>query len=109
MVSGIRRAAIVGGGVIGAGWAARFVHNGIDVAVYDPDPESERKISEVITNADRAFAKLTNAPAGKRGALRFVDSVKEAVADADLVQESAPERLELKRKLFAEIDAAREP
>ena len=58
----------------------------------------------MIANADRAFAKLTNAPPGKRGALRFVDTVERAVADADVVQESAPERLELKRKLLAEID-----
>ena len=59
-----RQAAIIGGGVIGGGWAARFVQNGIDVAVYDPDPEAERKIGEVMAHADRAFAKLTNAPPG---------------------------------------------
>jgi carnitine 3-dehydrogenase len=100
----IERAAIVGGGVIGAGWAARFVQNGVDVAIYDPDPEAERKVGEVLANADRAFAKLTNAPAGRRGTLRFVGSVADAVRDADFIQESAPERLELKRKLFAEID-----
>ncbi len=98
----VKRAAIIGGGVIGAGWAARLLQNGIDVAVYDPDPQAERKIGEVIANADRAFAKLTNAPAGRRGALRFVGSVEAAVGDADLMQESAPERLDLKRRLFAE-------
>ena len=65
----VRRAAIVGGGVIGGGWVARLVQNGIDVAVYDPDPEAERKIGEVVALADRAFAKLTNAPRTRRGAL----------------------------------------
>jgi carnitine 3-dehydrogenase / betainyl-CoA thioesterase len=100
----VKRAAIIGGGVIGAGWAARLVQNGIDVAVYDPDPQAERKIGEVMANADRAFAKLTNAPPGRRGALRFVGSVEAAVGDADLIQESAPERLDLKRRLFAEVD-----
>jgi carnitine 3-dehydrogenase len=99
-----RRAAVIGGGVIGGGWAARFLHNGIDVAVFDPDPQAERKIGEVLANADRAFAKLTNAPSTKRGTLRFAGSAAEAVADADLVQESAPERLDLKTKLLAEID-----
>ena len=34
------RAAIVGGGVIGGGWLARFLLNGWDVAVFDPDPEA---------------------------------------------------------------------
>ncbi len=43
-----RKAAIIGGGVIGGGWAARFLLNGWDVAVFDPDPEAERKIAEVL-------------------------------------------------------------
>jgi carnitine 3-dehydrogenase len=104
-----RKAAVIGGGVIGGGWAARFVQNGVDVAVYDPDPEAERKIGEVLANADRAFAKLTNAPQTRRGALRFVPTIAEAVREADLVQESAPERVDLKRRLFAEIDRHARP
>ena len=44
-------AAIIGGGVIGGGWAARFLLSGWDVNVFDPDPEAERKIDEVLTNA----------------------------------------------------------
>ena len=48
-----QKACIVGGGVIGGGWAARFLLNGWDVAVFDPDPEAERKIGEVIDNARR--------------------------------------------------------
>ena len=105
----VRNAAVIGGGVIGGGWAARLIQNGIDVQVYDPDPEAERKIGEVLALADRAFAKLTNAPPGRRGALRFAATVEEAVADADLVQESAPERLDLKQKLLAEIDRRARP
>ncbi|MEO1470140.1 MAG: 3-hydroxyacyl-CoA dehydrogenase NAD-binding domain-containing protein, partial [Pseudomonadota bacterium] len=38
--AGVRRAAILGGGVIGGGWAARFLLNGWDVALYDPDPRA---------------------------------------------------------------------
>ncbi|WP_425349641.1 3-hydroxyacyl-CoA dehydrogenase NAD-binding domain-containing protein, partial [Hoeflea olei] len=48
------KAAIVGGGVIGGGWAARFLLNGWDVVVSDPDPEVERKVGEVLANARRS-------------------------------------------------------
>lgn len=109
MNADIKRAAIIGGGVIGGGWAARLVQNGIDVAVADPDPEAQRKIGEVLANADRAFARLTNAPPGPRGSIRFAKSVEEAVADADFIQESAPERLQLKQKLLKEIDRHARP
>jgi len=105
----IGKAAIIGGGVIGGGWAARLVHNGIDVAVYDPDPQAERKIAEVMANADRAYAKLTQARPARRGRLSFVASAAAAVADAGFIQESAPERIALKQKLFAEIDAHARP
>ena len=44
-------AAIIGGGVIGGGWAARLTLNGWDVRIYAPDPESTRKINEVIMPA----------------------------------------------------------
>lgn len=52
------KAAIVGGGVIGGGWAARFLLNGWDVAVADPDPQAERKITAVLDNARRALPAL---------------------------------------------------
>ena len=63
--------ALVGGGVIGAGWAARLIENGLDVVMCDPDPEVERKVGEVLANADRAYAKLTMAPRGRRGSIRL--------------------------------------
>ena len=63
----VRKVALIGGGVIGAGWAARLIENGIDVVMCDPDPEVERKVGEVLANADRAYAKLTMAPRGRRG------------------------------------------
>ena len=53
-MSAIRQIGLVGGGVIGAGWAARFLLNGYDVAVYDPDPEIGRKLEAVLGNARRA-------------------------------------------------------
>jgi carnitine 3-dehydrogenase len=104
--SALSNAALIGGGLIGAGWAARLIHNGVDVNIYDPDPQAPRRLANVLTNADRAFAKLTNAPQTRRGSVRFAASLAEAVEGADLIQESAPERLELKQRLLAEIDRA---
>ena len=51
-----RRAALIGGGVIGGGWAARFLLNGWDVAIFDHDPEARRKVEEVLAGARRAMA-----------------------------------------------------
>ena len=106
MTPEIRKVGIVGGGVIGAGWAARFALNGIDVAVYDPDPEIERKTAAVLANARRAMARLFGQALPAEGTVTFAASIAEAVRNADFIQESLPEREDLKVRLLAEIDAA---
>ena len=101
----LRHASMVGTGVIGAGWAARLLYNGIDVTIYDPDPETERKVSEVCDNAERALQALIPEASHKPGSLAYADSLDNAVRDADLVIESVSERLDLKRSIHAQIDA----
>jgi carnitine 3-dehydrogenase len=101
--------ALVGGGVIGAGWAARFALNGIDVTLYDPDPQAPARVERVLAQAERAWRGLTLAPIARTGQVRFASSLVEAVKDAELVQESAPEREGLKRELLAAIDRAVAP
>ncbi len=101
-----KTAAIIGGGVIGGGWAARFLLMGWTVKVYDPDPEAGRKISEVLGNARRSLPGLMDQEMPAEGNLIFMQSIKDAVQDADWIQESVPERLELKHKTYAEIQAA---
>ncbi len=64
-------AAIVGGGVIGGGWAARVLLNGWNVQVFDPDPEAERKIGEVVDNARRSLPSLYDMALPSEGQLRF--------------------------------------
>ncbi len=105
----LRKAACLGGGVIGAGWVARLLLNGVDVAVCDPDPEAERKVGEVLVNAKRALDRLTPAPKPAAGALSFAGSIAAAVSDAELIVESVPERLEVKRAVYAEAEAAAAP
>ncbi len=100
------KAAIIGGGVIGGGWAARFLLNGWDVAVFDPDPECERKVQEVLANARWALPMIYDRALPAEGRLTFVGTLEEAVVGADYIQESVPERLDLKHKVYAEIEAA---
>src|SRR5947199_5920017 len=84
----VTRVGLLGGGVIGGGWAARFVLNGVDVRLYDPDPEAPRKVGRVLEHARRAYARLTLVPLPPEGALTFVATPAEAAAGAQLVQES---------------------
>jgi carnitine 3-dehydrogenase len=109
MAKSIRRVALVGGGVIGSGWAARALAHGLDVVATDPAPGAEGKMRAAVENAWPALQRVGLKPGADLKRLRFVGSVAEAVAGADFVQESAPEREDLKRKLHAEIDEAARP
>jgi carnitine 3-dehydrogenase len=105
----VRNVALIGAGVIGAGWAARLVLNGIDVVLYDPDPDVERKVEEIRENALRAWRKLTLVPLERLGRITFADDLAAALEKADFVQENAPEREELKRELLARASRACRP
>lgn len=100
---------LLGGGVIGGGWAARFLLNGVDVRLYDPAPNAVEYVQNMLANARRAFRRLTLVPLPPEGSLTLVDSVADAVRGVDLVQESAPERVELKQKLLASASRAAGP
>ncbi|MCL4135802.1 UNVERIFIED_CONTAM: hypothetical protein GTU68_015724, partial [Idotea baltica] len=102
----LKKAACIGGGVIGGGWAARFALNGIDVSIFDPDPECQRKISEVYANAETALRKLCVAPLPTPGKITYAETIAEAVEGAQWIQESVSERLDLKHHVFSEIQAA---
>ncbi len=105
----VAKAAIVGGGVVGAGWAARLLLNGVDIAVWDPSPDAERTVRRTLAAARRAVGALLDAPLPTEGALCLAGSLEEAAAEADYIQESVPERLEIKRRVLREIDAAAAP
>ncbi|MEM1299488.1 MAG: carnitine 3-dehydrogenase [Pseudomonadota bacterium] len=99
------KAAILGGGVIGGGWLARLIENGAECRVFDPDPEAERKLNEVLAGADRAYAKLTMAPRPAKAAWSMAATVAEAAEGADLIVEAVPERLEVKQAVYAEVES----
>src|SRR3546814_11149087 len=87
-----KKAAAIGGGVIGAGWVARLLENGIDVAVYDPAPEAERRLQAVLDNAERAYATLTLAPRPTTGAPSFRPALAQPAQASERLGQSAPER-----------------
>ena len=88
----MKTAAIIGGGVIGGGWAAQFLLMGWNVRVYDTDPQAQRKIGEVLDNARASLPGLSDVALPAEGALSFHDTMSEAVEGAVWIQESVPER-----------------
>ncbi|NRF72310.1 L-carnitine dehydrogenase [Aquincola sp. S2] len=108
-ITSIKTFAAVGTGVIGGGWVARALANGLDVIACDPAAGAERSLRETVDNAWPALVKLGLAPGASPSRLRFVDSIEACVAEADFIQESAPEREDLKLQLHAQISAAARP
>ncbi len=98
-----RKAAIIGGGVIGGGWAARFLLNGWDVSVYDPGPAAERNVGIMLANARLAVPALSDVPMPPEGCLSFAGTMAEALEGAEYAQESVGERLELKHAVYAQM------
>ncbi|WP_040619687.1 3-hydroxyacyl-CoA dehydrogenase NAD-binding domain-containing protein [Rhodovulum sp. PH10] len=102
-----QKIAIVGAGTIGGSWAALFLAKGYDVTVFDPAPGADAAVKTLIEGAWPALRQLAGAPETPQWAsLHFVDEVAEAVANADFVQESGPEKPEFKQTLFAQMEAA---
>ena len=101
--------AIVGTGTIGASWATHFLARGFDVTATDPAPGAEAALRSYVDGAWDAARALGLSSGSSPDRLKFTTDMKLALADADFVQENAPERIELKVKLFAEIDDATRP
>ncbi|HEF4735820.1 3-hydroxyacyl-CoA dehydrogenase [Burkholderia multivorans] len=94
----MQRIAIVGTGVIGASWAAFYLAKGFDVVATDPAPQAEARLRESLAaflgdDADAACARLT-----------FDADLVRALDGVDFVQENGPERLDLKRALYRQMD-----
>ncbi|MAJ34827.1 MAG: carnitine 3-dehydrogenase [Candidatus Puniceispirillum sp. TMED52] len=107
MSASVKKAAVIGGGVIGGGWVARLMTAGFDVAVFDPYTQAEKYINDVISRNEAAMLRLwPGQTTGQRGKITYAETIGEAVDGAMLVQESVPERLELKQTIHQEIGEA---
>ncbi len=108
-VSDVRTIACIGAGTIGAGWAAYFLAKGYHVRVWDPAPDAEPKVRLLINAAWPALTELGLHPDALPTNFTVHTDLAEAVAGVGFVQESAPEVLELKQNLLADIDAVTAP
>jgi carnitine 3-dehydrogenase len=105
----VRTVACIGAGVIGGGWAAYFLAHGYQVLAWDPAPGAEDRLRHLVDAAWPALTELGLAEGGSPDRLTVVPDLADAVGGADFVQESAPEQLELKVRLLADLDAATPP
>ena len=105
-----RRVSVIGAGTIGASWAAYFLASGFEVGAYDPLPNGEAFARSFIDNAWPTLEKLNAVqPGADRKRFAFFKEPAAAVKGAEFVQESGPEREDLKIELFATLDAALPP
>jgi 3-hydroxyacyl-CoA dehydrogenase len=102
----IHRIAIVGTGVIGASWAAEYLAHGFDVVGTDPAPNAETNLRNYVDEAWEQLEEIGLSPGASRDRLSFAKDMKQALSEADLVQENGPERPDFKMKLFADMDDA---
>jgi carnitine 3-dehydrogenase len=105
----VHRIAIVGTGVIGASWAAYYLARGFEVVATDPGPQAEANLRKYVDDAWPLLTQVGLSPGASRDRLTFNPDMSRALAEADWVQENAPERPDFKIKLFAQMDEATPP
>ncbi|MEV7502252.1 3-hydroxyacyl-CoA dehydrogenase NAD-binding domain-containing protein [Streptomyces sp. NPDC093018] len=101
-----RRAAVIGGGVIGVSWTGLFLARGIDVVVNDPRPDIEDLVRAGLAEITPALAALGLPTENLTAGLTFEADLATAVAEVDIVQENGPERLELKQEIWGTVETA---
>jgi 3-hydroxyacyl-CoA dehydrogenase len=98
--------AVLGCGLIGVSWTALFLAHGHDVMVWDPDPAARNSVADKSALPLAQLAELGQGDVHRRGRLTVCAEPEDAVQGVDLVQENAPEKVPLKRALYARVEAA---
>ncbi|WP_417769423.1 3-hydroxyacyl-CoA dehydrogenase NAD-binding domain-containing protein [Stappia sp.] len=100
------RVAVIGGGLIGAGWAAAFAGAGCQTLVVDPDPGASARVAATWEQARAVLARLGNL-AEEAEPPAVVTTFPQG--RVDLVQEALPENLDLKRRVLADVEQGSGP
>lgn len=104
----IRRVAVIGAGTMGSGIAQVCAQTGWETRLFDAFPESlERGMVNIEDFWDRGISKGKTTPQQKEewfSNLNATSEMSEAVRDSDIVIEAVPEKMELKRSIFEELD-----
>ncbi|MEM7122854.1 MAG: 3-hydroxyacyl-CoA dehydrogenase NAD-binding domain-containing protein [Pseudomonadota bacterium] len=99
----VTRITSIGAGPIGGGWSTYFLAKGYDVTAYIHDASEEEPLRALIDNAWAAMEELGVADGASRDRLTCTTDLAAAVAEADFVQESVPEILDLKQSIYAQL------
>jgi 3-hydroxyacyl-CoA dehydrogenase len=100
----IQRVAVVGTGTVGASWAAYFLAHGLDVVATDPGPNARDALFQFVERAWPALTQIGLSKGASFDRLCFASDIAQALEGTQLVQESAPEREQLKIDLLKSID-----
>ncbi len=96
----VTRVTSIGAGPIGAGWAAHFLARGYDVCAYIHDPKERESFDAILDTAWISLSALGLEKGASRDRLSVTSDLNMAVQDTDFIQESAPERIEVKQALY---------
>ncbi|MGA0429079.1 MAG: 3-hydroxyacyl-CoA dehydrogenase NAD-binding domain-containing protein [Paracoccaceae bacterium] len=96
----VTRVTSIGAGPIGAGWAAHFLARGYDVCAYIHDPKERESFDAILDTAWISLSALGLEKGASRDRLSVTSDLDVAVQDTDFIQESAPERIEVKQALY---------
>ena len=100
----IQSVVIVGAGVIGSGWAARMLACGVQVKIWDPNPQSYGPSQEAVARAWPALFARGSAKSSAPLAAVYCDSLADACTDVDWVQEAVPENIDVKTDLYQQLE-----
>ena len=98
-----KEVAVIGAGLIGTSWAALFQAGGCNVRLWDP---SEKVRADAPPQVAHALTQLRSLGLDHPGTLQICSSLEKALDGAEWIQENAPEKIELKRALYVDIEAS---